>query len=252
MCGATPRSGSASAELATKEVARRVARDTRVVALDDAPDHFGKHRARLVAIDEVVVVDDRRAPCGRAARACARSLSDVVDVLRGADGEALEIDEEHVLARLRTRALARVAGSSNRSRSPIGAARKIAASIIRNSSLMTGRKSICARMSRSRSMPGAISISSRPSRAEPEHAALGDVNYRLAALACVRARECAVLDLRRRICATCLPAGSAAGHRRCRPPARRAVNVPTNTTLLRVLADVDETARRRRAAGRTC
>ena len=45
------------------------------------------------------------------------------------------------------------------------------------------------------SMPGAISISSRPVGRQAEHAALGDVEHRLPALDGVVAAEGAVLDL---------------------------------------------------------
>ena len=49
------------------------------------------------------------------------------------------------------------------SRKPIGSGRKMRPSISRGGLGMIGAKSICARMSRSRSTPGAISTSSRPS-----------------------------------------------------------------------------------------
>lgn len=45
---------------------------------------------------------------------------------------------------------------------PIGSSRKMRASISRRSGEMAGRTAICAQISRSRSTPGAISVSSRP------------------------------------------------------------------------------------------
>ena len=53
--------------------------------------------------------------------------------------------------------------ASIRSRNPILPSRKIAASISFGVPFSTGRKSICASTSRSKSTPGAISVSSMPS-----------------------------------------------------------------------------------------
>ena len=54
---------------------------------------------------------------------------------------------------------------------------------------------MAARMSRSTSRPGATSVSSSPSGAEAEHAAVGDVEHGLAAFRREAAAEGAVLDL---------------------------------------------------------
>ena len=80
------------------------------------------------------------------------------------------------------------------------------------------------------SMPGATSVSSRPSLRQPEHAAFGHVEHRLSALRGVLAAEGPMLDLPDELLSVAVLAiasrpSSIAGSR---PPASK---VPTNTTF---------------------
>jgi hypothetical protein len=163
MCGASLRRDEGVAELGAQEGAGGVAGDAVVPARDDLAHQVGPGVLDVAGEDEALVVHDRvdpplqrRADLGHLARGSPRSSLERMHL------EALEVDEERVAGRV----VLEAGVERNLEQLRPQAHRLAAEDAPHPSSSAAGDdrpKSMRARTSRSRSMPGAISTSSRPS-----------------------------------------------------------------------------------------